>query len=75
VTDVAVRVKRLTGFHPFLSTHDSLDYCVPESDAAAMDEHLKYEFTVTPTWADGLPLSSEGGYGKTLLDAERGTNT
>jgi hypothetical protein len=74
ITDVAVRVKRLTGYHPFLSTNDSLDYCVPEAEAEAMDEHLEYEFTITPEWAEGLPLASEGGFGKTLLDAEKGVN-
>jgi hypothetical protein len=75
ITDVAVRVKRLTGYHPFLSTHDSLDYCVPAADAAAMNKHLEFEFQVTPEWAEGLPLASEGGWGRTLLDAEKGANS
>lgn len=30
VTDIAVQMKHVTGWVPFLSTHDSLDYCVPE---------------------------------------------
>jgi hypothetical protein len=74
VTDIAVRVYELTGYHPFLSTHDSLDYCVPESDAEAMDAELERQFAIIPSWAPGLPLASEGGWGKTLLAAEKQEN-
>lgn len=71
VTDIAVRTYELTGYHPFLSTHDSLDYCVPESDVAWWDNHLEREFSVRPSWAPDLPLASEGGWGRTLLAAEQ----
>jgi len=74
VTDIAVRVHHKTGHHPFLCTYDSLDYVVPEGEAAEMDELLDHEFSVVPSWAEGLPLASEGGWGETLLDAERRVN-
>lgn len=70
VTDIAARVKHQTGYNPFLSTHDSLDYCVPVSEAADMDKLLDAEFAVVPPWCQGLPLASEGGFGRNLLIAE-----
>lgn len=74
ITDVIRRVQYATGYHPFLSTHDSLDYAVPVADAPAMDALLDTEFAITPSWADTLPLASEGGFGKSLADAERRVN-
>lgn len=74
VTDIAVAIKAETGYAPFLSTHDSLDYCVPASEAEALDTALEDAFAVPPVWAAGLPLASEGGWGRTLLDAERAVN-
>ena len=74
VTDIAVKMKHATGWVPFLSTHDSLDYCVPEGLARDVDYHLEYLFEQTPDWAKGLPLASEGGWGVTLADAEKGVN-
>jgi DNA polymerase len=74
VTDIAVRVHHTTGYCPFLSTHDSLDYCVPVSEAEDMDTELEREFALVPSWAQGLPLASEGGWGVTLHDAERRVN-
>ncbi len=74
VTDIAVRTFDLTGYHPFLHTYDSLDYCVPEQDVEWWDKHLETEFAKRPTWAVDLPLASEGGWGRTLLAAERGDN-
>jgi DNA polymerase len=74
VTDVAVRVYQVTGYHPWLSAHDSLTYCVPLSEAEDMDRELTRQFAIRPVWADELPLASEGGWGKCLYDAERATN-
>ena len=74
VTDIAVRTHAITGYDPWLSTHDSLDYCVPASEAEDMDAELEREFAIVPEWADGLPLASEGGWGVTLHDAERRVN-
>lgn len=74
VTDIAVRIYAETGYHPFLSTHDSLDYCVPVDEVEAWHDKLEYEFSVVPSWAEGLPLASEGGWGRNLLEAERGVN-
>ena len=75
VTNIAVRVFEQTRRHPFLSTHDSLDYCVPESEAEWWDQTLEREFAVRPEWAPDLPLASEGGWGRTLLAAEKVENT
>jgi hypothetical protein len=65
VTDIAIRMLK-TGYRPFLTTHDSLDYCVPEGDASAVDAELARQFAHVPAWAHGLPLASEGGWGKNL---------
>lgn len=74
VTDIALRTYDSTGDSPWLSTHDSLDYCVPLSEAEEVDRVLTQEFARRPSWAMDLPLASEGGWGETLLDAERGVN-
>lgn len=74
VTDIMLRVKQLTGYRPFMSTYDSHDYIVPEAEAPAFDAILEQQFLVGPAWAEGLPLASEGGWGATLLEAERGVN-
>ncbi len=70
VTDIAVRMFNKTGRHPFLSTHDSLDYCVPRDEVEWCDSELEKEFAVRPDWASDLPLASEGGWGPHLLAAE-----
>jgi DNA polymerase len=75
VTDISLRVKAQTGYHPIMMTYDSLDYCLPADQAEAMDALLAREFAVRPVWASTLPLASEGGWGVTLADAERGVNT
>lgn len=74
VMDVANRVYHQTKLWPWLSTHDSLDYCVPENKAKDFDALLEFEFSVRPSWAPTLPLASEGGWGQTLADAENGAN-
>lgn len=74
VIDTMVRVHKDTGFRPFMSTYDSHDYVVSESAACEFDALLEREFAVVPAWARGLPLASEGGFGKTLLEAEQGVN-
>jgi DNA polymerase len=74
VTDIARRVYKNTGFHPVLGTYDSWDYCVPEAETEGFDQMLAREFAIAPAWASDLPLASEGGWGRTLLEAEQGVN-
>ena len=74
ITDAAERIYDDTGYHPFLSAHDSLSYCVPESEVAWWDQRLEYEFSIVPSWATRLPLASEGGWGVNLLAAEKRIN-
>jgi DNA polymerase len=74
ITDIALAIHSTTGRHPFLSTHDSLDYCVPASEALDLDTELTRQFAQRPRWAPDLPLASEGGWGKTLDGAEMGYN-
>lgn len=74
VTDIMLRVHASTKYHPFMMTYDSLEYLVPESDAADMNNLLEAEFAQRPTWAGTLPLASEGGWGNTLSEAEKGLN-
>jgi hypothetical protein len=74
IGETAARVRHDTGWWPFLTTHDSLDYCVPEEEVEAFDAYLDGQFAVVPSWARGLPLASEGGWGITLADAEAKVN-
>jgi hypothetical protein len=74
VMDIATRIYHDLKIWPWLSTHDSLDYCVPENQARDFDARLEYEFSIRPSWAQGLPLASEGGFGQTLADAEKMVN-
>jgi DNA polymerase len=74
VTDTALRVYHRTGCRPFMGTYDSWDYLIPERDVGWFDALLAQEFTIAPSWAPTLPLASEGGWGRTLLEAERGVN-
>lgn len=74
LTDVMLLVHQTTGKHPVLSTYDSLDYCVPQSEAAAFDKLLEEAFARRPAWAPDLPLASEGGWGKSVLLAEQMAN-
>lgn len=74
VTDIAVRVRRETGYSMSFFTHDSLDYVVPENEVEWWDKYLERQFAIRPSWAPDLPLASEGGWGLTLMDAEQGVN-
>jgi DNA polymerase len=74
ITDVELRVWRETGYRPFLSTYDSHDWIVAASEVHAFDKIITTQFAAAPTWAPGLVLSSEGGWGKTLLQAEHHIN-
>lgn len=74
ITDIASRVYHAHGQHPWLTTYDSLDYCVPVDHARWFDEMLEAEFAMRPSWAPGLPLASEGGFGVSLMDAEKRSN-
>ena len=57
-----------------MSNYDSHEYMVPESIARDFDQVLEHQFSIVPVWAPGLPLASDGGWGRTLLEAERGVN-
>ncbi len=74
ITDTARRVKSEAGLWPWLTTHDSLDYCVPHQNAVEFDAYLDQQFAIRPPWAPTLPLASEGGWGFTLADAEKARN-
>jgi hypothetical protein len=74
ITDIIERVRAQTDYQPFLSTYDSVDYCVPEGQARDFDKLLEYEFAISPTWLPEVPLASEGGWGVNLLKAEKAEN-
>jgi hypothetical protein len=74
VTDIMLNVHRETGKHPFMCTYDSMDYVVLAEYASEFDRMLEAAFMVVPEWALRLPLASEGGWGRTLLEAEKGVN-
>jgi len=52
ITDIALRIYSDTGVHPFLSTHDSLDYCVCENEVEQWSDMLEREFAIVPAWAE-----------------------
>ena len=70
ITNAAYRIKQRAKLVPFMTTHDSLDYCVPVEIAADVDAMLAEEFAIRPSWAPELPLASEGGFGRNLMIAE-----
>jgi hypothetical protein len=74
VMDKILTVKHQTGLTPFMTTHDSLDYLVHEDQVQPFDALLEREFAIAPAWAPDLPLASEGGWGRTMLDAEHAVN-
>lgn len=68
VTDQMLDVKARTGEDPALFTHDDLAYLPLDERAAWFNMVLQQTMKTTPDWAEGLPLSVEGGvdqsYGK-----------
>lgn len=53
-----------------LTIHDSLIYAVLDDQAATFYGLLLAEMARPPAWGSGIPLAAEGGYGKTLKEAE-----
>jgi DNA polymerase len=45
-------------------THDEIVCVVPENEAKEALDHMINVMSTAPEWADGLPLSAEGGYDK-----------
>jgi hypothetical protein len=74
VTDAALKVHHETGYRPFMSTYDSHDYIVPEREVEWFDRYLAQQFAIAPAWLPDVPLASEGGWGRNLLEAEKGVN-
>lgn len=62
VTDQMLHVKATTGEDPCLFTHDDLAYLVPDAMAPSFSYRLQETMKIAPSWAEGLPLSVEGGY-------------
>lgn len=74
VTDTVLRVKKEAQLLPFMTTHDSLDYLVPEENVREFDAYLDHQFSIRPSWGPTLPLASDGGWGRTLAEAEAKAN-
>jgi len=74
VTDAMQRILARTGYRPFMGTYDSWDYMIAENEVEEFDKILTEEFDRAPNWLPEVPLASEGGWGRTLLDAERSVN-
>ncbi len=68
VTDQMLHIKAITGEDPALFTHDDLAYLPTDDRASWFSMVLQQTMKTTPDWAEGLPLSVEGGvdqsYGK-----------
>jgi DNA polymerase len=56
------------GMHVVLQSHDEVGAVVPEEDAALSLDWMIETMKKAPTWATGLPLAAEGGYGKRYGD-------
>ena len=51
-----------------MTVHDAIACVVPEEDAAVALEDIKTLMRVRPSWAPGLPLNCEAGFGKSYGD-------
>lgn len=61
---------RASGRHVVTCTHDEIVALAPEAEGReALDSMLRIMKT-PPAWAAGLPLSAEGGYGRSYGDAK-----
>jgi DNA polymerase len=56
------------GMHVVLQSHDEVGAVVPEEDAPLALDWMIDAMRKAPTWATGLPLAAEGGYGKRYGD-------
>jgi len=51
-----------------LTIHDALYVVTPDDMAKQVESDLIADLCVPPSWAPGLPLAAEGGFGRTLFD-------
>jgi hypothetical protein len=55
-------VRAVTGFVPSLFAHDEWSWIVPDGTAPWLLNVAKDTMKTPPRWAEGLPLSNEGGF-------------
>ena len=58
------------GLRPAMAVHDELVYVVPADEVEEWDQRIAHIQTIAPSWAEGLPLKGEGGWGRTYLEAK-----
>jgi len=62
-TDLMLKADAV-GMDVVLQSHDEVGVVVPEADAPLAYDWLLAKMRKVPTWATGLPLDAEGGFGK-----------
>ena len=67
ITDVMLRVFNQTGYHPALTTYDSLDYVVPANETEAFDESLGTRIRCVSRVGAGLALGQRRWMGENLV--------
>lgn len=70
VFEQALYLQGKFGYRSFLMTHDSDAFTAPEAEGQlALDRALEV-FRTSPGWCPEIPLSADGGFGKTYGDAK-----
>lgn len=61
-------LKAKYGYDTKLVTHDEIATIVPDREAAAAEWRLVEEMKIAPKWAEGWPLTAEGGHAQSYGD-------
>lgn len=70
VSDAMVKLKREGLPHIVSMEHDAIIGLAPEADAPYWSARLLELIATAPSWAPGLPLAAEGGFGTRLADTK-----
>lgn len=64
VAEQVLECERLLPVREVSTTHDEGIFLCREEHAPLVYDYAEHFFSVTPTWAPGLPLAAEGGYAR-----------
>ncbi len=70
ITDQVLHMKAAYGLRPASTTHDEIIYVVDENKASWTSQVLLDAMKTPPSWAKGLPLAAEGGWGTSYGSAK-----
>ena len=57
-------------YKPVLTVHDSVVCCVPDDELDEARQYIEECMSMTPSWAEGMPITCESGIGKSYGDCE-----